>query len=297
MIKCPLCEGTSVKIQKIIPTVEIAKNYEANFQLDISTFFAGLKEVSINSCSNCSYIFYLPPTISGDGAFYKNLATFDWYYMPWKWEHDQAFRLINDGMKILEVGCGPGDFLKKISDTWKVSSVGLDLNPAALLKAKNQGINVIQTTIQEYAKGNHEQFDLVCSFQVLEHIHKVKDFLDAQIACLKKDGKLIISVPNYDSFLKLDDIHLLNSPPHHMGLWNVKCLSTLEHFFPLKFMSIHFEPLQDYHRNFFIRIMTRFYRNNFLLPSRIIAKILPYLLAFYSRRFKSFTIQAVYRKR
>jgi len=44
----------------------------------------------------------------------------------------------------------------------------------------------LNETIEGYSEINHGQFDLVCSFQVLEHIPKVYSFLEGKVKALKK---------------------------------------------------------------------------------------------------------------
>jgi 2-polyprenyl-3-methyl-5-hydroxy-6-metoxy-1,4-benzoquinol methylase len=146
-------------------------------------------------------------------------------------------------MHILDIGCGKGAFLKKVQD--KVAScVGLEFNDQAIEKAKKSGLDVRKEMIEDHAAANPEHYDLICFFQVLEHINEVKSFLDAAIKALKPGGLLIIGVPNSDPWLlKYDKYHTLNLPPHHAGLWNKSVFQTFEQYFPLQLKSIGYEPL------------------------------------------------------
>lgn len=40
-------------------------------------------------------------------------------------------------------------------------------------------------------------------------------------------------------------------PTNHLGLWDDKSLSKLVKFYPLKKLEILYEPIQDYHFEFF----------------------------------------------
>jgi len=40
-------------------------------------------------------------------------------------------------------------------------------------------------------------------------------------------------------------------PPHHMGLWNEEVFKNIAKVFNLKFVKVHFEPLQEYHKEYF----------------------------------------------
>lgn len=102
---------------------------------------------------------------------------------------------------------------------------------------------------------NYEKYDVVCTFQVLEHIHNVREFIQSMIHCTRKGGKIIISVPNNDAFiLKCDSIQTLNRPPHHVGLWNLNSLISLTKLFNLKIDSVALEPLQHYHLDYVLSI-------------------------------------------
>jgi 2-polyprenyl-3-methyl-5-hydroxy-6-metoxy-1,4-benzoquinol methylase len=165
--------------------------------------------------------------------------------MPWKWEHEVTKEYLKDGQTVLEVGCAHGAFLKKINELYDLKeSVGLELNEST--PADSSKWKIVNQFVQDYQKENKGRFDIVCSFQVLEHIADVHGFIQAQIECLKPGGLLIISVPNNDSFIKNGDF-CLNMPPHHMGLWNTKSLKSLENIFSIQLVKFHYEELQEYH--------------------------------------------------
>lgn len=224
--------------------------------------------------------------------------------MPWKWEHEQALAYVESGMKILEVGCAQGSFLEKISETYEVNAIGLELNKRAAQEANNLGINVLTESIQEHSRSHTDEYDLVCSFQVLEHIADVHSFIKGQVEALKPGGILIISVPNNTGFLGKDDNNLLNYPPHHMGLWNSNSLKNICDIYGLDFVCHHYEPLQDYHKGYFKKLVTnRIPLSHMPLLSKAYRKALSYkpienmFFSMFSNQFKAFTIQSVYTKR
>jgi hypothetical protein len=67
---------------------------------------------------------------------------------------------------------------------------------------------------------------------------------------LKKGGKLIVSVPNNDSFIIKDNEIILNYPPHHMGLWDAHSLINLQNIFNIRLIDLYNEPLQKYHQGY-----------------------------------------------
>jgi 2-polyprenyl-3-methyl-5-hydroxy-6-metoxy-1,4-benzoquinol methylase len=281
-----------------IAAVNIIEAYQKNLNIDISRNFTGVNTISLYKCLKTGFRFYYPFKIAGDGKFYEQLQQFDWYYMDWKWEHEVALKYIKMNMNVLEVGCAKGTFLEKLS-TFNGNSVGLELNEKAALFGKKRGLNIINQTIQEHSAEFTEKYDLVCSFQVMEHIATIREVILASINVLKKGGKLIISVPNNDSFLGLG-VNYLNLPPHHMGLWNEEVLTKTAEIFNLKLVSIHFEPLQNYHKKYFIDTMTAYYQKKYasfaFITKRIIPKIIPLVINLFSKKTRAFTIMGVFEK-
>jgi 2-polyprenyl-3-methyl-5-hydroxy-6-metoxy-1,4-benzoquinol methylase len=162
----------------------------------------------------------------------------------------------------LEVGCAEGAFLKRINKETGANCVGLELNESCVLNSPNLKIENI--FIQDFSRNNIAKFDLVCTFQVLEHIAEVHSFIKSQVDCLKKGGLLVICVPNNDSILLKTQQSLLNLPPHHMCLWNESSLRSLENYFDIKLKMFHFEELQKHHYDWYISIRLKKYLGNFI---------------------------------
>jgi len=248
-ILSPLTLTNDVILEKTIDKAWIIDAYN-QYNIDTSAYFTDIERVSIYRCNATGYRFFYPMNLSGNSAFYEHFQQFDWYYMPWKWEHEITQHYIQPGMSLLEVGCAHGAFIQRINEHIKLKRiVGLELNETTVKKTDQWEIR--NETVQTFAETNQQAFDLVCSFQVLEHISDVHGFLKTSIDCLQIGGTLIISVPNNDSFIK-DSDNCLNMPPHHMGLWNEASLRALEKVFPIQVIKIHFEELQEYHLSNFL---------------------------------------------
>jgi 2-polyprenyl-3-methyl-5-hydroxy-6-metoxy-1,4-benzoquinol methylase len=301
MVKSPISGKESVLIRSI-DLKKLVKDYSESLGIDIAPLIPKDFQLGLYEDTENNFKFFYPFDIAGDSMFYQSLEKFDWYYMPWKWEHEVSQKYIMKGQKLLEIGCGSGGFLKKVSKKiGKENIVGVEMNTEAVKKLQKEGYTVLNTDIESFSLSNKDKFDVVCSFQVLEHVADVSSFLTAQLKCLRKGGKLIVSVPNNDSTLfKINLGGILNHPPHHFGLWNKSSLKSLEKFFPLKTKEFYFEPLQKYHVAWYI---SNFDNNLVNKPYKFIFKKFPFLkrcmhsLIHKSKSFiKGHTVVAVFEK-
>lgn len=97
------------------------------------------------------------------------------------------------GHSVLEVGCGAGSqllALAQLSD--RVS--GIDIDQEALAVAANQGLTVHWHDIEQSAI-DHSSCDVICMFDVLEHIRDDQRALANIYQSLTPGGWLIFSVP------------------------------------------------------------------------------------------------------
>lgn len=301
IIESPLYKQGKTLLIETINVKDLIVDYRKNLGIEVGGYFSNIKEIYIYECIKTKYRFYYPYNVNGDSEFYMKLEKFDWYYMPWKWEHEITSKLLKGGEKILEVGCGGLGFVKQLhNDGYDIT--GLELNDKSVDNAKKLSLKVLKETIQIHSENNINEYDIICSYQVLEHISDVSSFIQAQIACLKIGGKLIISVPNNNSFIKLSKGGLLNFPPHHMGIWNKKSLKSLSTIFNLRLDEISYEPLQNYHLNWYVdSTIEKRFNNYFFL--RILFKNIHFKIRYKSlikrmkSKIKGHSILVVYTKK
>lgn len=109
------------------------------------------------------------------------------------------------GYRVLEVGCGTGNTLRilgKICDRGTV--VGMDLFAAGLHYARQRtSCTLIQGNI--HTPPYSQQFDMICMFDVLEHLPNDKQVLRNLHELLVKDGFLLLTVPAHSSLWSYAD--------------------------------------------------------------------------------------------
>ena len=251
MIHSPITGSNNVSLHAEFNTETIIEKYKA-INLDVTSYFIGLEKISLYTCNDTGYRFYYPFTIFGDDKFYEALQQNNKAYYPEKkWEHLKAKNIISRGAKVLEIGAGSGYFLQQLQSL-DCKIIGLELNNKAILMAQEKGINILNELIEDHIIKHKEYYDVVCSFQVLEHIYDVKGFIKASLHALKKGGKLIIGVPHNNPYIyKHDKWHTLNLPPHHAGLWNRASFENFASVFNLRLSSMDVEPLKE-HKEWFL---------------------------------------------
>lgn len=260
-IYSPFSANHKASILSVHKTTEIIEGYKKYLNLAVAKNFKNISEIFLCECPVTRVKFYFPPECSGDGKFYESISQNDWYYNPQRWEHTTALDLFKEGDHVLEVGSGDGTFLKILSSKIKVHYTGLELNLDAIFKARNKGINLSNETLEEHIKTSAEKYDVVCSFQVLEHVSRPASMIEDSLKALKKEGRFIIAVPNNEAYFLKHNIHssrLLNMPPHHINLFDETSLHNLAKIFNLKIVQTIKEPLQDSHID--ILLYNIFYR-------------------------------------
>lgn len=97
--------------------------------------------------------------------------------------------------RLLDIGAGTGDFLLEAKKKgWKVN--GIEPDESARQLAQQKGIKL------EEDSGNFKsgKFDVITLWHVFEHVHDLKSQIVELEHLLKKNGLLVIAVPNYKSY-------------------------------------------------------------------------------------------------
>ena len=158
-------------------------------------------------CENCSFV-SIDPCISEKGLteYYqfnmnrrlinkKKIALRNIEYL-----NDKKFieRVVSSG-KVLDVGCGGGVFLSKLSK--KFIKYGLDIDKtSAQYGRKKFKIKIVEKKLgEDNFKKNY--FDLIIFRGVIEHLYDPKSAVNRAHALLKKNGHIIFcATPNLLSF-------------------------------------------------------------------------------------------------
>lgn len=281
LLHCPLCgEKKNFKFISFSDDKLITKKYTPLVKDFIST-----DSTSLYRCQNCDIRFYNPQLI-GSQKLYLELKKFDWYYLDSKPEYDIAANFIEKNASVLEFGAGMGAFRSYLSD--KNFYIGTELSPN---EAQRQNNVVSESEIIG------KLYDVVISFQFMEHVPNILEFLNKKWAYVRPGGKMLVSVPADNSFLRFAYESALNHPPHHLSLWTDESLTYVSKLLAnVRDIKIIHEPVAPFHRHwadseivfrvlrFFLRIQPRMLYENEVTRrlwriSLIVGRITPIKLA------------------
>jgi SAM-dependent methyltransferase len=119
-------------------------------------------------------------------------------------EHEQRYRCFADrgaGLDVLDAACGVGYGSKILADSGARSVTAIDVDPEAVAYAQDHfggpNLTFLQASAEELTALDR-QFDLVVSFETIEHLSDPAEFIREVRGVLRPGGRFICSTPNRD---------------------------------------------------------------------------------------------------
>lgn len=183
--------------------------------LNCTDFFVTKEEFKIKQCNYCG--FKITENIADEkniGKYYQSQEYISHsntskglvngaYHQVRKFMLGQKRKIVEKAAgiskgTILDVGTGTGFFLNQMKEHgWNVN--GTEKSREAREFAKNEfGIGIQES--EQLFQIKEKQYDAITLWHVLEHIHRIDENMKAFVKLLKPNGKLIIAVPNHDSY-------------------------------------------------------------------------------------------------
>ena len=232
------------------------------------------------------------------GQFYDQRAE-AFYLSPDKLQSDYAavrfvrelrlFRAHCPCGAVLDVGCSTGAFLRSLAASFpgNYEVHGTDVAGAALDYAASQGVQILQKPFLEF-DGEHQPFDAITFWAVVEHLVEPKQFLAKAAFLLKPGGFCFVLVPNLKSLA----VRILGSRyryimPEHVNYFTPSTLRAFGQSCPdfevLQLTSTHFNPVvilkdwkgkavfvPDSERVELLKRTTAWKQNRWLRPARLL---------------------------
>lgn len=189
---CPSCNNKEVSCIGEIPTMNIFAGRTLSKPLPLSNLF---------KCVNCNLQFRWPRLSKNElDELYKNGSVKNWQNSL---KERKDWQLAIDEVKgngiiegVLDIGCFNGSFLSYLKGFTNL--YGVEINPDAIIRAKENGINIISTDFVGLAS-LEMTFDVITAFDVIEHTEKPFSFLESIVKKTNENGRIILSTGNTDA--------------------------------------------------------------------------------------------------
>jgi len=192
------------------------------------------------------------------------------YHLIRKISLKRKLKLINsfssNEKKLLDVGCGTGDFLQ-IAQKNKWTASGIEPNEKARTIANTKTSNSV-FEVDHLLKIKPNSFNVITLWHVLEHLPKLDEHISILRSLLKPEGTLIIAVPNYNSYdaKYYKEFWAAYDAPRHLWHFSQSSVSKLVEkekmkvvkVLPMKFDSYYVSLLSEKHKSGWMNIFNAF---------------------------------------
>ena len=169
-----------------------------------------------------------------------------------------------EGKRLLDFGCGTGDFLKEAQKKgWHVFGIEPDEQARQIANKKTNNIVFNSDYISKF---ENQSFDVITLWHVLEHLPNTKEQLSVFNKLLKPNGMLIVAVPNYKSY---DATYYKNfwaafDVPRHLYHFSRTAINNLVSFENMKVIKTY-PMLFD---AFYVSLLSEKYKSGKMKPIR-----------------------------
>jgi SAM-dependent methyltransferase len=209
------------------------------------------QDCHIVKCEDCEFAFSVPFT-AGDAEFYE-LVSPNTNYPGRKWEFDRTIHALRTLdvtlMNIIEIGAGNGMFLRMLRNEGCPSErlFATEFSSAGRAAIERLGIRCTDRDVRRFE--SECKFDVVCMFQVLEHLDDYCGLFKALDRLTSPGSHLFVAVP-YGEWIFRNEMHglLLDVPPNHISRWWPRSFECLAARFDWTLERCELEPpslLQD----------------------------------------------------
>jgi SAM-dependent methyltransferase len=224
---CPITGDPAIRhVQSVTSRLLIDLwRYTPLYRVDARPSFKNLEKLDLWESPTGLYFF--DPRPEGDHAFYasfyQHIGTSKRWASKrkgWRREFDIAAGYVKPQDRVLDVGCAFAGFRDMIP---QARYTGLDPNFAD----EDPLGQVLDESLGEHVAKAAGTYDVVCAFQVVEHLADPLTFYRELVLAAKPGGVVVVSVPQARSAMTRIPNWLVNAPPHHLTWWTKDALMEL----------------------------------------------------------------------
>ena len=145
------------------------------------------------------------------------------------------------GARLCDVGCGDGLFLEMAAGMgWE--AYGIEMNPPAADAARRRGATIFQGVAEELNDLPWGSFDMVCSWDAIEHTPTPRRFAERLSALARPEGgRVVLSTLNTDSLVaRITGMRWRMIDDSHFTYWNERSLTRLHKAVGLDVIHVEF---------------------------------------------------------
>tara|TARA_Y100000816_G_C26016898_1_gene531865 strand:+ start:236 stop:1060 length:825 start_codon:yes stop_codon:yes gene_type:complete len=156
-----------------------------------------------------------------------------WHKHRLQYIKDKFSKFVDVESKVLEIGCGTGYLAKELQDNGYNITVS-EYYLSGLRHAKTIGIkNCYQLNVYDPPFVN--EFDIICMFDVLEHLDHEETVFENLTSMLSENGKLILTLPAYNWLWSRSD-HIAG----HKRRYDMKMINKISETFNMKVLVFNY---------------------------------------------------------
>jgi len=133
-----------------------------------------------------------------------------------------------EGGRVLDIGCGEGDLLRRLVDERRVRAAGIELSEASVMKAVQKGLSVHHGNVDEGLDHFGDRtFDLVILSLTLQELGDPRRVLHE---CFRVGRRVVIVFPNFGYWKARYDLAIRGRAPRTQSLPHTWYESPNRHF-------------------------------------------------------------------
>ena len=179
----------------------------------------GFEKHHLTKCGSCGFVFCKPiPTQDELNEVYKGYGRNDYLSDLTIQAYERvldSFEPFRKTNKLIDVGCGIGYFLEVAKRRgWEVYGTEFTEEAVTICEEKGASMKLGPLNTDNY---DPESFDVICSFEVIEHINNPLEELASFNKLLRKGGLVYCTTPNFNAVERYQlgtDWNVLTYPEH-----------------------------------------------------------------------------------